>query len=259
MDSSPCPTDLDLNNNPNGHEVEYMVCDFSKYDPTWVDKFKSSYAAFLFAARNPVPDATSRDAYITMMINTHLFEACAVGHVNRVVFASSNHVVGGKIQEQGKIPANAKPNFGTRYRIRGAEMDSTLYASAKVAGEAQLSAMAASGRLKRAVILRIGFCQPGDNQKWTLPKTGSPKKEPRNEKPKSKKDEEEETFIMNWWKGMHLKNEDLDVLVDCCLSPNVDNDSASKVIYVNAVSNNPNSRWEIEGNELGYKPIKATA
>jgi nucleoside-diphosphate-sugar epimerase len=252
MDSSPCPADLDLKNNPNGHVVEYVQCDFSKYEPYWVSKFNSSSAAFLFAAKNPTPDATSKDAYVSMMINSHVLEACAAGRTKTVIFASSNHVVGGMLREKNKIAPNADPNFGTKYQIRGTSMDSTLYASAKVAGEVQIQAMLASGRLNKAVILRIGFCQPGDNPKSTLPKTGNPNKEAHDEKLKSKKDEGDEAFIMSWWKGMYLKNEDLERLVDSCLTPAVDK-SSKKALYVNGVSNNPNMRWTLD-NEIGYTP-----
>jgi len=256
MDAKPCPPELDLTNT-NGHEVEYVVCDFSKYDQSWVKRFNSCYVAFLLAAKNPFPEATSSDAYQSMIINSNLLEACAAGRADRVVFASSNHVVGGLRTGKGMIEPDAEPSFGTKYSVPGASMDSTLYASAKVAGEAQVRAMVASGRLSRVIILRIGWCQPGVNHISTISVTGTPTvKEAEHDAKRVKMDgEAERDEILAWFRGMHLRNEDLDRIVDCCVAPGLESKS-SKVIPVNAVSGNPGARWLVHGNDLGYVPVE---
>jgi len=257
MDSAPCPPELYVKNNPNGHDIEYVQCDFSRYDSSWVSKFDSCDAAMLFAAKNPTPDATSLDAYISMMINAHTLEACAKGRAKRVIFASSNHVMGAMLHEKGKkIPPDVAPRFGTRYKLKDFVMDSTLYAAAKVAGEVEIQSMVSSGRLSEAIVLRIGFCQPGHNEKKTLPLTGHPTKTMNDESgkqvTKSMPNIDEKTAD-EWWKGMYLKNEDLESLLDRCLDANVPQHT---VLYVNGVSRNPESRW-ITDNHIGYSPSSA--
>jgi len=255
MDTAPCPEEFIDDVDENG--LEYVQCDFTKFDDAWVNKIRSSWAAFLFAAKHPQPDASSKDVISSMTINANILEACTNSQVNRVIFASSNHVMGGMLNENGMIEANAKPKIGTTYSIHGASMDSTLYASAKVAAESQLQAMIASGRLPRAIILRIGFCQPGENRKSTLPKTGNPSVESYDEEepPRTSKDEMDEELLMDWWRGMYLSNRDLCRLVDRCLAPELDN-SSKNLLYVNGVSRNENSRWVLENNDLGYKPAE---
>jgi len=251
MDSKPCPPEFDTIN-PNGHHVEYMHCDFTVYNPLWVDKFKAGYTAFLLSAHHALPDANSQEAYDTMLMNSNLLEACSAGNVERVVFGSSNHVVGGQLYKKGKIPPNAQADFGTKFHVRGVSMDSTLYASAKVAAEVQAQGMVNSGRLNRAIILRIGCVLPGENSETEIGITGSMAKHLEARKMVTKLSKEEE-YILQWWKAMYLKTEDLDAIVDCCIAPGLDS-IESKLIYVNAISENPNSRWIVRDNDLGYVP-----
>ena len=46
------------------------------------------------------------------------------------------------------------------------------YAAAKVQGEVLLQSLVDSGRLRRGVSLRVGWCQPGENDPSTM--TASP-------------------------------------------------------------------------------------
>jgi len=259
MDASLCPEDYNLKeSNTNGHHVEYLQCDFSKYDKTWADKLKSCYACFMFAAKHPQPDASSKDAFASMKINAHQFQALAAGKAHRVIFASSNHVMGGVLEEKGKIAADAPPKIGTKYVIPGAFMDSTKYASSKVAAEALAKSLVMSGRLNQVIILRIGFCQPGENKKSSLSKTGNPdvKLTPVVHKDMTAKDKEWHEKVMEWWRGMYLSNDDFGRLIDRCLDPSLDQ-NLKKLMYVNGVSNNANSRWELEGNDINYQPAPA--
>ena len=258
MDCKPCPEDLDISQT-NGHEVEYIICDFTKYG-SWSKQFQSAYVAFLLAAQNPFPDASPQDAWSSMLINANLLEACASGSVDRVVFASSNHVVGQRLHDPEEsvrlIPPNEIPDFGTKYELSNVSMDSTLYASAKVACEAQLKAMVESGRLPRAIILRIGWCQPGENLVSTISVSGTPHYQENKKKfmLDGENEIEERNKILRWFQGMHLKNEDLDIIVDCCIAPGLESSTEDKLIYVNAISDNKNSRWIVNGNKLGYIP-----
>jgi nucleoside-diphosphate-sugar epimerase len=250
MDTAPCPEEF-KETSKNGHSIEYTKCDFSKFDNAWADKFASAHGVFLFAAKHPQPNASSSDVFTSMMINSNLLEACSKAKVDRVVLASSNHVMGGMLHESGRISADARPKIGTRYSIPGASMDSTLYASAKVAAEVQTKAMVDSGRLNKAIIARIGFCQPGDNKKETLPVTGNPSVQPQKGR-LSERDKQAQNQIMRWWKGMYLSNQDFTKLVDRCL--NATAGDAKRVMYVNGVSANPEARWEIDRNDIGFSP-----
>jgi nucleoside-diphosphate-sugar epimerase len=239
----------------SGHTVEYIKCDFSKYEKSWVDKLSSAFTVFLFAAKHPQPDANSSEVFSSMMINSNLLEACAQARAGRVVLASSNHVMGGMLQETGKIPAGARPMIGTKYEIPGASMDSTLYASAKVAAEVQVKAMVDSGRLPSAIITRIGFCQPGENKKESLPITGMPEPQLHKNERRSVRNDKAKEHISNWWKGMYLSNEDFEKMVERCLeASDTGKRGAKQLMYVNGVSANPEGRWELDGNDIGFQP-----
>jgi len=155
-----------------------------------------------------------------------------------VVFASSNHVVGGKLWSAEKIAPNCEPDFGTRYDLPGAKMDSTLYAAAKVAGEALCRSLVESGRLERVIVWRIGWCQPGENLKSSISVTGTPTiavgTVDLNDSKTSR--------VLQWFKDMHLSNRDLDALVDRAL---LDDKAFKGLLYLNAVTKSETGRWVI--------------
>jgi hypothetical protein len=217
---------------------EWILCDLSSYAPSWAKLLEGAYAVFMMAARNPFPEANSADAFDSMKINANLLEACAKGGVERVVFASSNHVVGAKLHQEGALQPGCEPDFGTRYAIPGASMDSTLYASAKVAGEAMCATMVDAGRLERITVWRIGWCQPGENLPGTITITGTPTIAPEQPDGNSSSDA---ARILAWFRAMHLSNADLVALVDAALEGRV----RRGLTHVNAVSKNAGSRWVV--------------
>ncbi|KAH9252193.1 hypothetical protein BASA81_009785 [Batrachochytrium salamandrivorans] len=228
--------------------VEYVQCDFLQPAASgWQRHFAGAHTAFLLAARNPFPDANSQEAFDSMRITSNLLEACSSQGVKRVVYASSNHVLGGELFTSGTLAANQTPHFGTKFELEtaGIKIDSTLYASAKVAGEAEIAAMVAAKRLERAIIVRIGYILPGPNLRADITATGTPKTVDFETGGKRLKQQEvdKEEHILKWYQGMHFATSDLNRLAECCLSDKLD--KASKLIYVNGVSNNPGSRWEV--------------
>jgi len=260
LDAAPCPKEYQDVKGATGNTFQYIQSDLSKLDKAWVEKLRSAYACFMFAAQNPQPDASAYDAFRSMMISSNLLEACATLKIPRVIFASSNHVMGGLMKDTRgkKIEADARPVVGTKYHIPYASMDSTLYASAKIATEAQIRSMVESGRLARAIILRIGFCQSGKNEKRTLPVTGKSDKDSSGRSTSGRHEASEEAHhIMEWWKGMYLSNDDFAKLVDRCLAPDL-NKNAKKVMFANGVSANPSSRWSLE-NDICYQPSQQSA
>lgn len=239
-----------------GHHVEFVQCDLKKKGD-WMNKFERAFCVFMLAARNPFPTATSEECYDSMLINSNVLEACSAGRVDRVVFASSNHLVGARLHSDAStvIEPDASPDFGTKFKLAESQMDSTLYAAAKAAGEAQLKAMVDFGRINKAIVLRIGWCQPGENSVETISVTGDPhQRESRSKKAKLTAEVQEKDKVFKWFRGMHLRNDDLDRIVDCCVGPKLSGVS-QKLIHVNAVSDNPGMKWIVHGNALGYEPV----
>jgi len=252
LDLQPQPKDLDLNDT-NGHEVEYMHCDFTKLEDSWSKKFEKAYVAFLLATKMRFPKTTPEEAHTSMLITSNLLEACSKGKVERVVMGSSTDVVRGRADDKtvDAITSDATPKIGEKVEVLGEEIDSTVYAAAKVAGEAQAKAMVESGSLDRVIILRIGAAQPLED---LLPKRHKEGQQTvMTEGEANGEQMTGEAFLENWFRDVHLKDDDLYRVVDACVSPGVDS-AQSKVIYVNAVSKNIGSKVKPENNEIGYVP-----
>jgi hypothetical protein len=85
--------------------------------------------------------------------------------VKRMVYASSNHVMGGyqNIAEPERITTDIPPRPGTQYVTDGQTRDSTPYGSAKLFGE-RLGKCFAEIHGLSVIAVRIGWVKPGDNQ-----------------------------------------------------------------------------------------------
>lgn len=102
--------------------------------------------------------------------------------VRRVILASSNHVMGGYKDLATHGPSSVRPSsdplLGTvpLNAERVAESgDAVAYAAAKLAGERLAISMGRMhGSTTTFVVLRIGWCQPGENSPATLTAAGSP-------------------------------------------------------------------------------------
>ena len=108
-----------------------------------------------------------------------LSEACAKAGVSRLVFASSNHVMGGYKDtpvalSDGGLTTDLPPLVGTLVKTSEGLIDSTAYAAAKLMGERVLAVKAETGAFT-AVLLRIGWCQPGENSPQTISAACTPK------------------------------------------------------------------------------------
>ena len=124
-------------------------------------------AVIHLAAQNPYPDASWEDASASFDMTAKLSEACAKASVSRLVFASSNHVMGGYKDtpvalSDGGLTTDLPPLVGTLVKTSEGLIDSTAYAAAKLMGERVLAVKAETGAFS-AVLLRIGWCQPGEN------------------------------------------------------------------------------------------------
>ena len=266
MDKQPCPQEININD-AQGHEVEYVQCDFTKFDDSWAEKFSNAYVAFLLATRVRFPTATSDEAYDSMLINANLLEACVNGNVERVVLGSSTAVVRGKVQNSidshqvksiasaPTIDSETEPEIPEKRKLWGDEIDSRLYAAAKVAAEAQAQALVAAGHLNRVIVLRLGACYPIDN----LVSSDAAKQRINSENDTVEESEDSDDYLLDWFKQVQLKEEDLDKIIDCCVTPGLDATPANNIMVVNAVSAKEGSKFRIEDNDFGYFPPPSQA
>jgi NAD+ dependent glucose-6-phosphate dehydrogenase len=159
----------------------------------------------------------------------HTYQAAALGRVKRVIFASSNHVMGGYQDDVGmSLSADTPPRPGLRYTIDGIPRSSAAYAAAKLFGE-QLGKCYAESHGIETVAVRIGWVwHGGPNVPANLP-----------------------TERGEWFRLMWLSDRDYLHLMDRCL----DAELPARFVIVNGVSNNTGMMWDLEpGRTIGYHP-----
>jgi len=185
----------------------------------------------------------------TIDMNANVFLAASKYGVHRVVFASSNHVMGGYLSvelESGKLTTSLPPIGATNYVLSDYSMDSSVYAFSKLSGERLGKNLVDSGMLKSFIGARIGWCQGGENLPSTLRVHGYPTKHPvviENEDALQQK-------VTKWYRGMWLSNGDYERLVNACL--NTDHEG---FVVVNAMSKNTGSVWDLsDGKIIGFEP-----
>ena len=204
-------------------------------------------AAVHLAAQRPYPDATWEDGAVSVDMTLNVVEALArVAAPKRLVFASSNHVMGGYKEREvapGGLTTDLPPLPGTR--VGGTEPE-RAYAAAKLMGERVLAARAERGGLT-AVSLRIGWCQPGDNRPGTMTASGIPD-DPGPDTPEAARD-------LRWFRGMWLSNRDFLAAVSAALTADARHWPAPAVV-VNAMSDNAGMVWDIAPTRalIGYAP-----
>ena len=283
-----------------------VVCDLSQWGGgKWArEAFGGAQrvdAVVHFAAQNPYPAATWTDAQKSFDITANIAKAACDAGVARLVFASSNHVQGRRLQEGPTLArggailpdgidaglareqqhadapyCEARP--GTRYTLAGGfDVDATPYATAKLFGERACRAAAAQqrrragkqapgARLTRVVVLRIGWCQPGENHPATmnaagtttleLPVCGEGKEAPAAAAAAAAGCDDMGD-VESWFRHMWLSNADLLRVVDRAMHAQFDKaEDGTRFCIVNAMSNNTGMRWSLERGRhlLGYEP-----
>jgi nucleoside-diphosphate-sugar epimerase len=207
------------------------------------------------AAQRPFPDATWIDSTVSFDMTLNVVAAAEAAGVPRLVFASSNHVMGGYKEtadqlRPGGLTVDMMPWPGTLTTAQdGSVSSSVAYATAKLMGERLCvqRAKAGDGRLS-CVSLRIGWCQPGENSPATLSATGLPGVEVELDDPAVARAE-------RWFRGMWLSNRDFlhlverGILADAIAWP-------APGIVVNGMSANRDMVWDIETTRrmIGYQP-----
>jgi uronate dehydrogenase len=211
-------------------DPEIMQADLSLWNAAWVEAFRGVHTVVHLAAD---PGATqpwkkligpNLDALIMV------FTAAAQAGVKRLIYASSNHTMGGyrEIPEAGKITVDLPPLPGTRYERNGVPLNSIAYGAAKLFGE-RLGKCYADIYGLSVIAVRIGWVREGDNHPATLPADRD-----------------------TWFRQMWLSNRDFCHLLECCIEA----DAALRFAVVNGMSANTGMRWDVEHTRtlLGYEP-----
>lgn len=184
--------------------------------------------------------------------------------MHRVIFASSNHVMGGYKDDLAYGASSVKPFSDPRVgtipldpNTLAISGDAMGYAAAKLAGERLAMTLASAyGDTTSFVVLRIGWCQPGENLPTTLSAAGSPPEflleagdDAAEQSEGDKKDE-------IWFKQMWLSNRDflgyfekalsLDVPTTDIKDGGVHSNVRKGFLLLNAMSNNEGAKWDLE-------------
>jgi nucleoside-diphosphate-sugar epimerase len=234
------------------HWVRGDLADAS--ETQWRDAFAGVDAAVHFAARNPYPDASWADASASFDMTLNMLAAAAQAGLRRVVFASSNHVMGQYKDPPladglapGALTTSLPPGPGTRW-FNGREIvQGFAYAASKLMGERACIAEAnrSDGNLT-AVCVRIGWCQPGDNRPETINTSGLPG-EAVDQSPGADRD-------LRWFRNMWLSNRDFAAVIERALL--ADASWPQPGIVVNGMSANRDMPWDVESTRrlIGYEP-----
>jgi nucleoside-diphosphate-sugar epimerase len=224
-------------------------------DRRWRRVLAGVDAVVHLAAQNPYPDAPWSDACASFDMTLHVVEAAAATGVQRLVFASSNHVMGqykdpplADTLLPGGLSTLLPPGPGTRW-FNGKEMvQGFAYAASKLMGERICMAKAhLSGSAFTTVSVRIGWCQPGDNRPETINTSGLPGGEP-GIGPDAERD-------LRWFRNMWLSNRDFLGLIERALLADSSGWPAPGIV-VNGMSANRGMPWDIGMTRrmIGYEP-----
>lgn len=244
------------------HQVtlDYVECDLADgHDERWRQALAGMDAVVHFAADNPYPEATWLEAARSLDMTLHVANAAVALGIKRVVFATSNHVMGryqsAELWETigpGELTPETPPGVGAIWHTGAQLMDSTPYATAKLMGErvCKEAALRAGGATS-FVCVRIGWCQPGENLPTTLSAAGTPTQSGG----RAADGDADHARADRWFKEMWLSNRDFAQLFTKAI---VTDGSAwpDGYILVNGMSANQGMKWNLEATRhwLGYAP-----
>jgi uronate dehydrogenase len=207
-----------------------IPADMTRWNAAWVEQFDRVHAVVHLAASAVAHQKwdTLVGPNIDAVIN--VFQAAARAGVQRVVYASSNHVMGGYSDDPqpARLTTDIPPRPGARYVVQGEQRDSTPYGSAKLFGE-RLGKCFADSTGMSVIAVRIGWVRPEDNRADDVPPERGP-----------------------WFRMMWLSNRDFCQLMERCIEA----DASVRFAVVNGMSANTGMAWDIEHTKLllGYVP-----
>lgn len=241
--------------------VDIVECDLLDWgDARWRRAVEQADAVVHFAARNPYPEATWAESNASFDMTLNVAHAAADAGVGRFVFATSNHVMGRYKDPPladvapGRLHTGLEAGVGTLWHTGEKEMDSTVYAVAKNAGERLCQALGprAQGRTTFACV-RIGWCQPGDNTPATLSAAGTPT---QTGGPPDGVDPDAYRRADDWYRQMWLSNADFCQLFEKAIAAD-GSDWPNGCVVVNGMSANTGMKWDLKATQkyLGYEPV----
>lgn len=198
-----------------------QTADLSRWDQAWVERLRGADALLLLAGV-PYPHASWDEIVpnnIDLVLN--VFEACVATGVPRLVFASSNWVLGGRRFEDGPLRPDSPPH------------PVNAYGMAKLVGE-RLGKSFADRHGLSVICFRIGYAQrepgnrPGPHMSWGL-----------------------------WGQAMWLSDRDLcQGFEKAVLAP-----PDLRFAVLNLMSDNPGMRWDLDATRrlIGYAPEDGAA
>jgi NAD+ dependent glucose-6-phosphate dehydrogenase len=205
---------LDIAADPDDPDV--IGADLSELDEDWITHFHG-VDTVIHLAGNPDDSASWEDLVgPNLDALSNVLHASALAGVDRVIFASSNHAMGGyRDVDDGPIDVARPP------RPDGP------YGATKLMGE-RLGRSLASAFDMTFIALRLGWIQHGENRRETLPED-------------------------EWSRGLWLSNGDLVRLFEGAVESELDD---RDFLVVNGMSNNRGMRWDLsEAAEwLDYQP-----
>jgi uronate dehydrogenase len=218
-----------LDRSPGGDRA-IVAADLSVWDRGWVEQLRGADAVVHLAA-DPTAQQTwplligpNIDAFV------HVFQAAVEMGVRRVVYASSNHVMGGYKDDPhpAKLTTDLPPRPGARYVVEGEQRDSSAYGATKLFGE-RLGKCFSEMHGLSVLAVRIGWVQRGDNRPEDIPPARG-----------------------DWFRLMWLSNGDYCRLMECCLRA----DAGLRFAVLNGMSANRGMRWDLESTRrlVGYEP-----
>lgn len=218
-----------LDINPRG-DNEIFQADLGVWDKAWVTLFHDVNTVIHLAADPNQFQTWSRLIRPNIDSVINVFSASVRSGVQRVVFASSNHVMGGYRNDQDteRISTYIPVRPGLRSVVKGKTCDSTPYSSLKLFGE-RLGKCYADIHGISFIAVRIGWVARGANLAKDI---------------RYGHDE--------WSKMMWLSNRDFCHLMEQCIKA----DESIGFAIVNGMSSNRGMRWDIQYTRelLGYKP-----
>ena len=214
---------------PRG-DPQIVAADLSRWDPAWVNRFRGADAVVHLAANAVAHQDWASVLGPNIDAVIYMFHAAALARVQRVVYISSNHVMGGYKDdpEQPRLTTDRVPRPGARYGVNGEARDSTPYGAAKLFGE-RLGKVTAEVHGMSVIAVRIGWVRPGENRPEDVPPERGP-----------------------WFRMMWLSNRDYCQLMERCLLA----DLPAPFVVVNGMSDNTGMPWDIEQTRqlIGYNP-----
>lgn len=162
--------DLVLIDRKDRGDAEVVEADLTVYDEAWAERF-NGVDAIVHLAANPWPDkswAELVEPNIDMVLN--VCEAAVAKGAKRLIFASSNHTMGGYINENLTLTPDTPPKPGNPY------------GATKLMGE-RIGKSFSDRHGLSVICFKIGWCQPGDNRPG-------------------------DHMGGDWWRGMWLSNRD---------------------------------------------------